>query len=338
MDPGKLERAINSSLWSPKYEQILQEPYNYLSSIPGKEIRSKLIEAFNVWLEVPEEALGIIKNVVRMLHTASLLMDDVEDDSQLRRGIPVTHKIYGVPQTINTANYVYFQAFQELFKFRNRNPASSAEGSQQEGSSKLPEPNEEYLDEVITEELINLHRGQGLDLFWRDSLTCPTEEEYMQMVLGKTGGLFRIAVKLMMARSASNIDYVPLVNLISILFQIRDDYMNLESTEYGDNKGYCEDLTEGKFSFPVVHAVRASEDDRQILNILQKRTQDNALKAHAVRIMRERTGSFRYTRRVLHQLQEQVQTEISMLGGNELLVKIVKALEVPLEEGDEATS
>lgn len=42
--------------------------------------------------------------------------------------------------------------------------------------------------------------------------------------------------------------------------------MNLESTEYGDNKGYCEDLTEGKFSFPVVHAVRASEDDRQILS------------------------------------------------------------------------
>jgi hypothetical protein len=44
--------------------------------------------------------------------------------------------------------------------------------------------------------------------------------------------------------------------------------MNLASTEYGDNKGYCEDLTEGKFSFPVVHAVRASETDRQILSEL----------------------------------------------------------------------
>lgn len=74
------------------------------------------------------------------------------------------------------------------------------------------------------------------------------------------------------------------------------------------------------------------------LDILQKRTQDNALKAHAVRIMRERTGSFRYTRRVLHQLQEQVQTEIAKLGGNELLVKIVKALEVPLKKGDETSS
>lgn len=43
-------------------------------------------------------------------------MDDVEDNSELRRGLPVAHTVYGVPQTINTANYVYFQAIQELLK------------------------------------------------------------------------------------------------------------------------------------------------------------------------------------------------------------------------------
>lgn len=52
--------------------------------------------------------------------------------------------------------------------------------------------------------------------------------------------------------------------------------------------------------------------------------------------MKERTGSFRYTRRVLKQLQEKVQQEIARLGGNNLLVNIVSSLEVPLEEGDEA--
>ena len=41
-------------------------------------------------------------------------MDDVEDNSELRRGIPVSHAVYGIPQTINTANYVYFLAMQEL--------------------------------------------------------------------------------------------------------------------------------------------------------------------------------------------------------------------------------
>ena len=43
-------------------------------------------------------------------------MDDVEDNSELRRGLPVAHTVYGVPQTINTANYVYFLAVQQLLK------------------------------------------------------------------------------------------------------------------------------------------------------------------------------------------------------------------------------
>lgn len=54
---------------------------------------------------------------------------------------------------------------------------------------------------IFTEEMLRLHRGQGLDLYWRDSLTCPTEEEYFEMVANKTGGLFRLAIKLMQMES-----------------------------------------------------------------------------------------------------------------------------------------
>jgi len=48
-----------------------------------------------------------------MLHNASLLIDDIEDNSKLRRGVPVAHKIYGIPLTINAANYIYFLAMQK---------------------------------------------------------------------------------------------------------------------------------------------------------------------------------------------------------------------------------
>jgi len=63
-------------------------------------------------------------------------------------------------------------------------------------------------------------------------------------------------------------DYTPLVNLISLQFQIRDDYQNLQSTEYGENKGFCEDLTEGKFSFPLIHGIRSEMEvgKREILS------------------------------------------------------------------------
>lgn len=90
--------SIISSPWSPTSEFVLLEPYTYLLSNKGKEIRSLLIDAFNVWLDVPSEDLEVIRKVVEMLHTGSLLMDDVEDSSLLRRGSPVAHLIFGVPQ------------------------------------------------------------------------------------------------------------------------------------------------------------------------------------------------------------------------------------------------
>jgi geranylgeranyl diphosphate synthase type 3 len=99
----------------------------------------------------------------------------------LRRGIPVAHSIFGVAQTLNSSNYVYFLALRELQKLNN--PQAT---------------------DIYTEELLNLHRGQGMDLFWRDTLTCPTEDDYLEMVGNKTGGLFRLAIKLMQAESSSD--------------------------------------------------------------------------------------------------------------------------------------
>lgn len=59
--------------WSAKNEKILMGPYDYMHGHPGKDVRRQLIQAFNSWLQVPEESLAVIDKVVRMLHTASLL-------------------------------------------------------------------------------------------------------------------------------------------------------------------------------------------------------------------------------------------------------------------------
>ncbi|KAJ2809924.1 hypothetical protein FBU31_008099, partial [Coemansia sp. 'formosensis'] len=99
MEP-KADRRSSSSM-----EETLLAPFEYLSQVPGKEVRTVMITAFNNWLLLDADVLARIANVVRKLHTASLMIDDVEDNSDLRRGIPVTHKIYGVPMTINTANF-----------------------------------------------------------------------------------------------------------------------------------------------------------------------------------------------------------------------------------------
>ncbi|KAL4900936.1 hypothetical protein BDW74DRAFT_182265 [Aspergillus multicolor] len=265
--------------WSRENEEVIMGPYDYMLQHPGKDLRRQMINAFNVWLKVPSESLDIITKVVAMLHTASLLIDDVEDNSLLRRGIPVAHSIYGTAQTINSANYVYFLALQEVQKLKS--PAAI---------------------DIYVKELLNLHRGQGMDLFWRDTLTCPSEDEYLEMVGNKTGGLFRLAVKLMQAESSTGRDCVALVNVMGLVFQICDDFLNLSDTIYTQNKGLCEDLTEGKFSFPIIHSIRSNPGNHQLINILRQKTQDEEVKRYALQYM-ESTGSFKYTQDVVRQLR-----------------------------------
>lgn len=85
---------------------------------------------------------------------------------------------------------------------------------------------------------------------------------------------------------------------MGIIFQIRDDYQNISSPEYTSNKGLFEDLTEGKFSFPIIHSIRARPENMQLLNILKQKTEDEQVKRYAVQYM-ESTGSLEYCRKVL---------------------------------------
>lgn len=307
--------------WSQEKDRILLAPYDYLDGHPGKDIRSLLIGAFNAWLHVLKPSLDIITKVVGMLHTASLLIDDVEDSSVLRRGVPVAHSIFGTAQTINSANYVYFCALRELMKLNNP-----------------------LAIEIYNDELLNLHRGQGMDLFWRDSLTCPSEHDYLEMVGNKTGGLFRLAIKLMQAESSVAIDCVPLCNTIGLLYQIRDDYKNLSDTIYTQNKGLCEDLTEGKFSFPVIHSIRSDPQNLVLINILKQKPQDEEIKRYAVKYM-EKTGSFLYTRQVLRGLAKKALALVDELDRDrnegEAIRKILDKMQVDephVEQGSISSS
>ncbi|GJN70937.1 geranylgeranyl diphosphate synthase [Purpureocillium lilacinum] len=309
--PGAAERYAWDDLnftpkrcWTQEKEAVIRAPFDYALSHPGKSFRAQLVAAFNAMLDVPAPSLEVITRVIGMLHEASLLIDDVQDSSELRRGFPVAHNIFGVPQTINSANYMCYVGLQELQRLENPRAVS-----------------------IFAEELVNLHRGQGMDLYWRDTLTCPTEDDYLEMVGNKTGGLFRLGIKLMQAESSADVDCVPLVNLIGLIYQIRDDYLNLASKEYTENKGMCEDLTEGKFSFPVIHSIRSAPANMQLVNILKQKTSDVQIKRYAVSYM-EGTGSFAYTRAVIATLiQRARKLAVQMDAGKGRSAGILKILD-----------
>ena len=173
--------------------------------------------------------------------------------------------------------------------------------------------------------------------------------------------LYQNSSKLILWDSHTCRDYIPLVNLIGVLFQIRDDYMNLQSDEvcavllcisllnisslqYTENKSFAEDLTEGKFSFPIIHAIR-SETGRKVLStsfcefgmfrysflldVLQKRPSTPTMKTYIISHMESETRSFEYVRSVLSVLEGQAMAEILRLGGNPQLEAILTFLSVP---------
>lgn len=82
----------------------------------------------------------------------------------------------------------------------------------------------------------------------------------------ETGGLFKLAIRLMQIFSINNEDFDALIEKLGLFFQIRDDYANLCLKEYADSKSFCEDLTEGKFSFPIIHHIHTNKlGDNRIL-------------------------------------------------------------------------
>ena len=84
-------------------------------------------------------------------------IDDIQDISILRGGIPVAHSIYGVPSTINAANYLLLKSLKKVQSLNHPNAIT-----------------------VATEQLLEFYYGQGLEICWRDNYTCPSLEEYKQ--------------------------------------------------------------------------------------------------------------------------------------------------------------
>lgn len=290
--------------WYPLYKPsslVMEAPAKYVTGMPSKGVRSVLIEALNTWLQVPPAALGAITSIVDMLHNASLILDDLEDNSPLRRGLPAAHTIFGQAQSINSANFLFVRAMQEVAQ--KLSPAALT---------------------VVLTELEGLYLGQSWDLYWKHNLVCPSEAEYVNMVDHKTGGMFRMLLRLMQAESglpsasAAHLpDFDRLTLLFGRFFQIRDDYMNFG--DYAAQKGFCEDLDEGKFSFPIVYCLENHPEYRgHILGVFRQRPTvasssasplSKESKEHLIGCL-EKSGAFEKTLDCLREVEMELEAEI----------------------------
>lgn len=300
-------------------DRHVRAPYEYIISLPSQGVRDAFIDALNVWLAVSGPTVSHIKSLGVRLHSASLMLDDIEDGSDLRRSQLATHKVFGVAQTVNSGCHQILKAITE--------------------ASQLGVPS---AVDIILEALDELHVGQSYDLYWTRHNKCPSEKEYLAMVDKKTGGLFRLLARLMVAASPRRSDaqlsnsIEALVSLVGVQCQIRDDYQNLWSAEYFDQKGFCDDFDEGKYSFPIIHALSCDHQVQILRELLcQQQTPGILSHEHKSLILRrlEQAGSLQYTKDVLKQIQGKIDVQLTRLEhvtelDNWILRALLQKLEV----------
>ena len=174
---GALDPAVPAALW----RRALAGPAEAFLARPGKELRTRLVHAgWTLGGGAPDALPEQLALVLEILHAGSLIIDDVEDGAELRRGAPALHRQVGVPVAINTGSWMYFWALAEL------------------GRLGLPPDRELAAHQLAVTTLVRAHQGQSLDLATRVDELDPVHVTAVVAAIArlKTGALCRLATEL----------------------------------------------------------------------------------------------------------------------------------------------
>ena len=259
-------------------EKSLSEPIWDFLNRGGKRWRPALFLLLTEALGGDIDRVKDFISIPELVHNGTLMVDDVEDLGELRRGKPCTHKIYGIDVAINTGNFLYFIPLIVIRK----------------NSDKFPAEVLKKVYDVYSQEMINVSLGQAMDIWWhKGKAENVTEEQYLQMCAYKTGTLARMAAKLAVVLSDGSDEYIEKIGkfaeTVGIAFQIQDDVLSASGEGFQDKKGFGDDVTEGKRTLMVIHTMnKATEDDRkQLLEILNMHTHDENLIREAIDILKK---------------------------------------------------
>jgi geranylgeranyl diphosphate synthase type I len=230
--------------------------------------------------EKPEACLdfAIIPEVV---HNGTLIVDDLEDSSELRRGKPCTYRVFGVDIAVNAGNAMYYLPLLPLI----------------EKKAVLPAEMLRDIYEVYVQEMINLSLGQAMDITWHRGIAdadSVKEENYLQMCAYKTGTLARMSAKISAVLAGASKELVEklggFAESIGVAFQMQDDVLDLTGQKFAENKGGVgQDITEGKRTLMVIHTLKnASKAERKrLVEILNMHTADQKLRDEAIALMKK---------------------------------------------------
>ncbi len=225
----------------------------------GKRLRPFLVLKSCKLVEGSEEDAIPTAAALELLHTFTLIHDDIMDQDEKRRGVPSVHTKWGVPIAIVAGDLLFAKVYEVITKY-----------------TEIKNVNSKRILQVlkeISEATIALCEGQTKDMMFATKRNV-SEKEYLEMIKGKTAALFETSARCGGVLGGANKKQVKHLgdfgHYSGIAFQIVDDVLALTADEKVLKKPVGNDIREGKRTLMVVYALEKAtkSQKKQILETL----------------------------------------------------------------------
>jgi len=245
---NKVQATIAKELAS---EKIIQEIYEYIFNAQGKKTRALLCLLASKSSDIKPNSRIALASIIELLHTATLVHDDVVDESERRRGTKSVNQVWTNSYSVLMGDFIYSKAFILMVKL---------------GIASILDELAKATNDIARGEIIQLELFEKKQLLKLDDL--------LKVSYLKTGRLFEASAKtgaMLACKSKEEIKIFGLIGkALGTAFQIKDDILDYEA--YGTNIGKpaFKDFREGKITFPLYFALQNAnkKNKRFLLNNL----------------------------------------------------------------------
>jgi len=249
----KVNRFIEKVVNLENEPKLLYRAARHIIDAGGKRLRPFLVLKSCKLVGGREENAIPTAAALELLHTFTLLHDDIMDKDEKRRGVPTVHNKWGVPIAIVAGDLLFAKVYEVITKFTDAKHVA-------------PKRLVQVLKE-ISEATVTICEGQTLDMMFESKETV-SEDEYFEMIQGKTAALFATSARCGGILGGANKSQVERLGefgrYAGIAFQVIDDVLGLTADEKVLKKPVGNDIREGKRTLIVVCALeKASKNQKK---------------------------------------------------------------------------
>jgi len=278
--------------------QAITEIGEYLRAGGGKRIRPALLLLAAKLFDYRGRSAVRLGAVVEIIHTATLLHDDIIDEAKTRRGRPAANTQWGNSKCVLAGDWLYMQAFKIAVQERN---------------FRILDTLIELTQQMVEGELLQMEKlGEFITL-----------DEHFDLIFRKTACLFSVCLRLGAILGGATVEQEMALSQyghdLGMAFQIVDDVLDLTASEDVLGKPVASDLREGKVTMAVIHALeRCTPEERaSIKTVLRDRAFNGVTHAEILGIL-ERYGSLQAATNRAAQYAESARKSICIFPDSEI--------------------